>query len=327
MDILLQRYLSTAVAFEKHDTTERVVLGPHGATEATTSDMLNGTSQTHNGSAAVATPLSSTPADFISRDRYPLSPKSSAAFLAIASHFDPPPHPEVFVSFESCPADQAAPPTAHHNSSELHSTAGPSSGPTTTQPHHTPPAFSPDPPAAAEPMGVEVPISMQQAAAGQHHHHQHQHHNYQHQHHRSASPAPAAATLELVFGSSGHHDASCRQLAGASSADVLLDLAMDLATPGPCCGALGINWPSPHAAGLSKNPFSRSGSRDTSERQPACPGGREQEPLEQYASDDVMDDDEGVELEGGLMCVQGRGVSRAPQDEALPGVRPGGLSL
>lgn len=77
---------------------------------------------------------------------------------------------------------------------------------------------------------------------------------------------------------------------------------------------------------LSKNPFSRSGSRDTSERQqPTCPG--EQEPLEQYASDDVMDDDEGVELEGGLMCVQGRGVSRAPQDEVLAGVRPGGLSL
>lgn len=77
----------------------------------------------------------------------------------------------------------------------------------------------------------------------------------------------------------------------------------------------------------SKNPFSRSASRDTSERQPACPGGREQEPVEQYASDDVMDDDEGVELEGGLMCVQGRGVRRAPQDDALPGVRPGGLSL
>lgn len=89
--------------------SQRLVTDPHGATDAATTSQMFGSSNSyrHHGTAPSNTHTTSgTPADFISRDKYPLSPRSNAAFLAIASEFDPPHSPEVAVIFESCELEQ-----------------------------------------------------------------------------------------------------------------------------------------------------------------------------------------------------------------------------
>lgn len=57
-----------------------------------------------------------------------------------------------------------------------------------------------------------------------------------------------------------------------------------------------------------------SGSHPTCSGQPAGP---------EYASDDSMDEGEGMELEGADMFVQGRGMSRTPQEDTSGRPRSG----